>query len=239
MGSTAPQERGPVLPQGLGAVRALRMPGVASTTLEVRWIHRGPVPEEVIAWLGPFDAWVWQRQDRYLVDPPVPDLGVKIKDGVQLDLKGFRGSLGRLMIPGTGRGRLELWEKWSFPLHASALPPADAPAWLALDKTRRRRSFRIGAEGVVERPVEQAELPGCSVELTEVAIGERRWWTLALEANGDRETLETNLQATVARLFRGPSPDPKLLDLRHSMSYARWLAGSRSLRGLGSRADSS
>ena len=223
MRSRAPRDDAPAQVQGLGGFRASGKPARASTTLEVRWIHRGPVPEAMIAWLGPFAEWIERREDRYLVDPTVPDLGVKIKDAVQLDLKGFRGSQGTLTVPGAVRGRLELWEKWSFTLHASALPPEDAAGWLALGKTRLRRSFQVDDGDVVERPVDQAELPGCSIELTQVAIGRGLWWTLGLEATGDRDALERNLHATVARLFRTPSPDPKLLDLRHSASYPRWL----------------
>jgi hypothetical protein len=236
MGSTLSRHDASVQAQGLADLRTFGKPAHPSITLEVRWIRRGPVPEALIGWLGPFADWIERREDRYLVDPAAPELGVKIKAGVQLDLKAFRGSLGRLTVPG-GRGRLELWEKWSFPLHASALPPANATGWLALEKTRRRRSFGVGDNGVVERSVEQAELPGCSIELTQVTIGEGLWWTLGLEATGGPERLERNLHATIARLFREPSPDPKLLDLRHSMSYARWLHRDGVLHGRATRTD--
>ena len=225
MRSTMSRGHASVQVPDLGEFLVSGKPARASTTLEARWIHPGPVPEPMVAWLGPFDEWIERREDRYLVDPSVPDLGVKIRDAVQLDLKAFRGSVGRLTVPGGGRGHLELWEKWSFPLHASALPPADAAGWLALAKTRRRRSFQVGEDEALERPVDQAELPGCSIELTEVAIGEGRWWTLGLEATGGRETLERNLHATVRKVFREPSSHPKLLDLRHSQSYPQWLTG--------------
>ena len=66
-----------------------------SRTLEVRWIHPGRIPEAIIGWLGPFTDQIERREDRYLVDPSCPDLGVKIKGAVQLDLKAFRGSPGR------------------------------------------------------------------------------------------------------------------------------------------------
>jgi hypothetical protein len=102
----------------------------------------------------------------------VVDLGVRRRDAVQLDLKAFRGSLEVLKVSDAARGRLELWEKWSFPLQASFLPPADATGWLALEKTRRRRSFDVRDNELAERPVDDAEQPGCSIELTEVAIGE-------------------------------------------------------------------
>jgi hypothetical protein len=214
----------------LSEFRAFGTLARSSTTLEVRWIDLGSVPEAMVAWLGPFDDWIERREDRYLVDPSVSDLGIKIKDAVQFDLKAFRGSLGRLEVPGAGRGHLELWEKWSFPLHASALPPADAAGWLALEKTRRRRSFEVGEDEAMERPMTRAEQPGCSVELTEVAVGGERWWTLGIEATGGRETLERNLRATAKRVFRGPSPVPALLDLGSSMSYPQWLYSHGYLR---------
>jgi hypothetical protein len=223
MRSTASRDRATIRLPDLGELRAFGDPALASTTLEVRWIHRGPVPEAMISWLGPFADPIERRHDRYFVDPADPDLGVKIRDTALLDLKASRGSPGRLSVPGAGRGRLELWEKWSFPLHESAVASADDPGWLGLEKSRRRRSFSVGDDGVVERSVSEAALPGCSIELTQIAIGRGLWWTLGLEATGGRETLERNLRSTAARLFREPSPDPKLLDLRHSMSYPRWL----------------
>ena len=198
-----------------------------SRTLEVRWIHPGQVPEAMIGWLGPFTDQIERREDRYLVDPSCPDLGVKIKGAVQLDLKAFRGSPGELAVPGGGRGRLEIWEKWTFPLDGRPPPPSDASGWLTLRKLRRRRSFRLVEGRAVERPVSEAELPGCTVELTEVAVGEEMWWSLGIEAGGRSETLRAALDATVGSLFQGPSPDGIQLDLRDSMSYARWL-GTRS-----------
>ncbi len=227
MRSTMSRDHAAMQVPDLGAFRVFGKRAHASTTLEARWIYPGPIPEVMVAWLGPFDGWIERREDRYFVDPSASDLGVKIRDGVQLDLKAFRGGRGRLTVPTGGRGRLGLWEKWSFPLHASALPPADAVGWLALKKTRRRRSFEVDEDEAMERPVDQAALPGCSIELTSVAIGEKLWWTLGLEATGSAETLEQTLDATVRKVFRKPSPDPELLDLRHAMSYPWWLSRKR------------
>ena len=147
-------------------------------SLEVRWIYRGQIPHAALAWVGPFDAWIEQREDRYLVDPAAPELGVKIKGGTELDLKAYRGGLGVLDVPGGGRGRLQRWEKWLFPLSAVALPPADGASWVALWKTRHRRSFRMSGEGLVERPVTEAGLPGCSVEVSGFTVGGEAWWTI-------------------------------------------------------------
>jgi hypothetical protein len=82
------------------------VPSGGSTSLELRWIEFGAIPEAIFEWLGPFREWIEQREDRYLVDPCVRDLGVKIKGGIELDLKAPRGTLGHLSVPGGGRGRL-------------------------------------------------------------------------------------------------------------------------------------
>lgn len=198
-----------------------------SRTIEVRWIQAGPVPEAMFGWLGPFTDWIEQREDRYLADPSVPQLGVKIKGGIELDLKAFRGSPGELAVPGGGRGLVEVWQKWRFPLDAVSLPSIDGSGWLAIRKVRRRRSFHLAEGRVVERPVSEAELPGCSVELTEFDVGGEVWWTLGLEANGDPDALERSLRATAESLFRDPLPEGLRLDLGDSMSYARWLGTRR------------
>jgi hypothetical protein len=198
--------------------------GGGAISLEVRWILRGQIPHAVLAWVGPFDAWIEQREDRYLVDPAAPELGVKIKGGTELDLKAFRGDLGVLEIPGGGRGRLQRWEKWRFPLSTVALPAADGTSWVALWKTRHRRSFRMSGEELVERPVTEAGLPGCSAEVSGFTVGSDAWWTIALEAGGEAESLEPVLRATVAVLFRDPRPPGLSFELQDSTSYPRWLA---------------
>ena len=73
----------------------------------------------------------------------------------------------------------------------------------------------------------EAELPGCTVELTEVAVGEERCWSLGFEVHGGSEPLEATLHATVGSLLPGPPPDGIRLDLGDSMSYPRWLGASR------------
>lgn len=152
---------------------------------------------------------------------------MKIKGAILLDLKALRGSPGKLAIPEVGQGSLELWEKWSFPVDAAGRPPGNASSWLTVRKVRRRRSFRSSEGQVVERDLSEAERPGCTVELTEIAIDEGTWWSLGLETHGSSETLEAVLHATVESLFRGRPPDGIRLELDTSMSYPRWL-GTRS-----------
>jgi hypothetical protein len=193
-----------------------------SWSLEVRWIRPGRVPPAMVGWLGASEDLTERRVDRYLVEPLRPELSVKIRAGVRLDLKAFRGSQGDLEVPG-GTGRIEAWEKWTFPVGPGALASYDGSSWRSVAKLRRRRSFRMEDGEPVERSLEEAELEGCSIELTEFTVGRGTWWTVGLEATGSRDTLERDLQATARRMFDGTLPDGAGLELEASMSYARWL----------------
>ena len=192
-----------------------------SRSLEVRWIRRGPLPPALIDRFGPFRDPIEVRSDRYLVDPSTAGFGVKIRAGVQLDVKAYRGSPGRLRVPG-GDGRLELWEKWSLPLLATD-PEKDADGWITLEKTRRRRAFELTAGGLVERSVLEEIEPGCTFELTEVVGGGEVWWTLGLEASGAAGTLELSLRSCADLLLDRPLPDRIELPSSASMSYTRLL----------------
>ena len=67
-------------------------------------------------------ARVEAREDTYLLDPPLPGLSVKVRGGGALEVKVYRGSPGILEVADRARGRLEFWQKWSFPF--SPLSPS-------------------------------------------------------------------------------------------------------------------
>lgn len=205
-----------------------RRDAVFCRTLEVRWICRGDLPAGIIRWLGPFTAQIEQREDRYLVEPWLPDLSLKIRGGSRLDIKVLLAGRGDLPLAGGSRGHLELWEKRTFPLESGAAPPAGAPGWLRVRKLRRRRFFTLAGSRVIEEvPGDGDGPPGCSVELTTVLIGSDVWWTLGLEAAGPSDQLRMNLHLTAASLFRDPVPDGLRLGLTDSVSYVRWLGSQR------------
>jgi hypothetical protein len=182
-----------------GDIGSRARPGVeGAASLEVRWLSRGPVPHDALTWLGPFSEPIEERDDRYLATSS-EELGVKIRGGRQLDLKMFRGSPGELTISEAIRGRLESWERWSFPLTSTWVPPEDAVVWLTVRKRRSRRSFRVSPDLVEERPLREVEFPGCTLELTEVEVEGATWWTLGLEARGDLDSVEPALPPARSR----------------------------------------
>jgi hypothetical protein len=193
--------------------------------LEVRWIFDGPTPEGIVRWAGPFDGLIEDRDDRYLMGLPSMALGVKIRANTSLDAKTFRGSPGELSTPWGGHGRLEVWERRSFALDLDRVPSQGAAQWRTVSKVRRRRSFRVLDGRVIERSLADAELPGCTLELTDVFMDGRVWWTLALEASGaSSQVRDESLRRTTELLFADPAPGGVPFDLAHSMSYVRWLS---------------
>jgi hypothetical protein len=205
-------------PGGAGSDAAGRTSG-GVVSLEVRWIHPGRLPALLLERLEPFEAGIEVREDLYLVDPVLPDVSVKIRGGVQLDVKAFRHSPGRLSLPGGTRGRLELWERWSFPLAAVPQPLVAAADWTRVEKRRRRRSFAPADDGLVERPRANAVSRGCSLEVTEVSIDGAVWWTLGLEAVGPLDTLHRDLHAAAVTLIDDRLSARFGLHSRASMSY--------------------
>ena len=108
-------------------------------SLEVRWIFPGQLETAVAGWFGRFPAGLESREDAYLLFPHLRGLSVKLRAGGALDVKVYRGSPGILDVAGRARGRLESWEKWSFPfepLNAWQLYPTDL-------------EHRVGRESVI------------------------------------------------------------------------------------------
>jgi len=95
------------------------LPGSSVTegvrSLEVRWIFPGQLDAMVTGWLGRFPLGVDSREDSYLLDPDLHGLSVKVRAGGALEVKVYGGSPGILDVPGRARGRIQSWQKWSFP----------------------------------------------------------------------------------------------------------------------------
>src|SRR6266581_2463627 len=68
----------------------------AVRSLEVRWIFPGQPEAAVAGWFGRFPARVESREDRYLLDPQLRGLSVKVRGGGAREVKVYRGSPGTL-----------------------------------------------------------------------------------------------------------------------------------------------
>ncbi len=128
-------------------------------------------------------------------------------------------------MAGRARGRLESWEKWSFPCDPPGPGGGDLPGWRPVRKLIRRFPAASGQSVAGIRG--PGEGPRCEVELTEVSAGGQAWWTLGLEATGSASQLRTELEATAALVFARPLPGGMELAIDHSQSYLQWLTGGQ------------
>ena len=195
----------------------------AVRSLEVRWIFPGQLETAVAGWFGRFPARTESREDTYLLDPPLRGLSVKIRGGGALEVKAYRGSPGILEVAGRGCGRLESWQKWSFPFRPPSGATGDPPGWTAVRKRRRISSFTLASGPIVERAAGIGQQPRCEVELTEVHACGQDWWTLGFEATGPADLLRRELEATVALVFAHALPGSVEPGPDESRSYAEWL----------------
>jgi hypothetical protein len=189
-------------------------------SLEVRWILRGQVAGAVAGWFERFPAETMELEDAYLLDPYLPGLAVKVREGRALEVKMYRGSPGLLEVAGRARGRLESWQKWSFPHGPPRAGSGDPAAWRLVSKRRRIRWF---AQATGMRMPQRGEQPGCTVELTAVDLGGEPWWTLGFEAKGPADALRRDLDAAAALVFADALPGGVELGVDDSQSYVSWL----------------
>jgi hypothetical protein len=141
----------------------------------------------------------------------------------------YQGSPGILEIPGRARGRLESWDKWSFPGGPVGQGDAELPGWRPVRKLIRRFGLASGQDGArVQEPGPQA---GCEVELTEVRVPGQSLWTLGFEATGPVSLLPRHLEATAAHVFAQALPSGAELGTDDSPSYAQWLSGGQQPSG--------
>jgi len=195
----------------------------AVRSLEVRWIFPGQLAAAVAGWFGRFPAGTESREDTYLLDPQLRGLSVKVRGSGALEVKVYRGSPGILDLPGRARGRMESWQKWSFPFSRLCLDSGDPAGWRPVRKRRRISRFSLASGRVVARGPGLGREPGCEVELTEVRTGGQDWWTLGFEATGPAGLLRSALQATAALVFAHALPGDVEPGPEQSRSYAEWL----------------
>ena len=193
-------------------------------SLEVRWIFPGQLEAAVAGWFGRFPARVESREDRYLLDPQLRGLSVKVRGGGALEVKVYRGSPGILEVPGRARGRLESWQKWSFPCGPLSLDSVDPAGWRPVSKRRRISRFALASGRIVAPPQGLGGEPGCEVELTAVRTRGQDWWTLGFEATGPADLLRGELEATAALVFAQVLPGGVAPGPDDSRSYAGWLS---------------
>ena len=192
-------------------------------SLEVRWIFPGQLETAVAVWFERFPAESQSREDTYLVDPQLRGLSVKVRGGAALEVKVYGGSPGILNLAGRARGRMESWQKWSFPVRPLGQDRGDLPGWRPVRKRRRISRFSLASGPIATQATGLGQEPRCAVELTEIFTPEQDWWTLGFEATGQEDALRSVLHATAALVFAQAMPGSAEPGPDESSSYLEWL----------------
>jgi hypothetical protein len=193
-------------------------------TLEARWIFPGQLETAVARWFGRFPTTMESREDIYLLNPDLRRLSVKVRAGCVLEVKEYQGSPGILHVAGRASGRMEYWQKWSFPFSPLSRDGRNPPGWRPVHKRRWVSQFSLaggriaaGARGLAGETV-------CPAELTAVRTDGQPWWSLGFEATGPAGLLRSALEATATLVFAQPLPDGLEPGMDESRSYAEWLS---------------
>ena len=192
-------------------------------SLEVRWIFPGQLETAVAGWFGQFPAETEEREDIYLLNPHLSGLSVKVRAGRVLEVKAYRGSPGVLHVAGRASGRLQSWQKWSFPFSPLSQDSGDLPGWRPVRKRRRISRFSVASDRIIDGAWGRAGEAGCAVELTAVGAAGQAWWSLGFEATGPADLLHNELEATGRLVFAQALPDGLKPVMAESRSYAEWL----------------
>jgi hypothetical protein len=193
-------------------------------SLEVRWIFPGQMKAAVAAWFGRFPAEMESREDSYLLDPRWRGLSVKVRGGRTLEVKMYQGSPGILEVADRARGRMESWQKWSFPSGPLSHDYGDPACWRPVGKRRRISRFALASGRIVTHAAAPVHEPRCDVELTEIRTPGQESWSLGFEATGPADVLHSALEGTAALVFAQALPGDVEPGPDESRSYIEWLA---------------
>jgi hypothetical protein len=196
--------------------------------MEVRWFCEGTVSSEVWEWFQQGEQEPEEqatRIDYYLRLPNTDFLGIKLREG-KIEIKQRHCQHGVIHFHKRIAGMVEHWRKWSFELAKvnDELPSIVTPAslWIGVSKRRKLRKYRLTANKVVVAASAQ-EHPdqGCGMELTNISVEGKDWWSLGFEAFGDEAILQETL-LLVAKQVLAVS-EPPILNATDSCSYPKWL----------------
>jgi len=221
--------------------------GMPYASREVRWFVDHTVDNSAILkdWIeqkDPFDkdghflkAGIWkgrldEKPDVYALVSGADDIGIKWREG-ELQIKGRRENIGVQSFEGGARGYVEQWLKWSYnspDIRAAFLPWFDpdaerGPRIIPATKTRALRKIHVDGLGkLAEVSVDAFPDRAVNVELTELKVFDKSYWSIGVEAFPD----DSNMAAAfyeVTSQFLSQLRDVQL-DTGNSQSYPVWLS---------------
>jgi hypothetical protein len=198
---------------------------VELSTVEARWFSSGLCPQAVVSWFhaGPLVSQSERRTDEYLALPGRHDLRVKLRAGLQIDIKQRTALVAGVALPAAFDGWVEAWTKWSFPLQADQ-DQRLGRAWTRVEKVRWSRLYEVTPAAVRAAPFGRLVPAGCAAELVTIRVGRHQAWGFGFEAFGEADTLDRVLAAGAGALVADTPADDVAFTRDDSYSYPAWLS---------------
>ncbi|MGE5656653.1 MAG: hypothetical protein ACM37W_08560 [Actinomycetota bacterium] len=194
---------------------------------ELRWFSSGTLPKAIAQWfeqdsLGGYLSPPEEREDLYLLIPSCDYLGVKVRQK-GLEVKWRQAQLNPARYGNHWEGKAEKWLKWVCADTFTPISPEIVATgqWISVKKKRWQRLYQVSPEGLTPVPVEAPIPQGCSVEITQLSMNQKAWWSLAFEAFGHENSLMDSLEMVAnwaSKSYQGPK-----LKADHAYSYPSWL----------------
>lgn len=192
---------------------------------EIRWFFPGEPGRELESWFRQSftRVAVGRRTDLYLLGTGEA-LNIKLREG-RLEIKQRGRTEAGFKVNSRVTGRRESWVKWPFDLAAedlalpSAVPPTES--WLPVNKNRLLRTFIPEMAEITETQAGSFPVRGCNAELTFLEVSGAPWYTVGLEAFGEKADRSGLLHSVADYFF--DRDFPLILNQESSYGYAAWI----------------
>lgn len=204
-------------------------------TLEMRWFLKGQLPADLHSWFTeattlPLESET--RADWYLCLPN-RNLGIKLRQG-NLEIKRRLEKQGRSKLAKRVRGKLEQWVKWHFAIEVGSDFAFDFSSghstfqhsglWLRVNKKRWCKHYTIAANGKLKQVESMQQAKGCTLELSELQVGDQIWYSLCFEAPYEaKDPVEAVATVELLRAIVETELEFPTLKARYSFGYPDWL----------------
>ena len=190
-------------------------------TTEVRWFYEGKLPDPVADWFYHFNPVIQQpRTDYYLNFTERARVGIKLREE-NIQIKTRISAFESLRYLLNVAGEAAKYERWSFPVVGNEewITLINRPdVWIPVKKMRRMMRFTLDGGYPDQIEMEESADNGCEVELSQVEVTGKAYWSLAFESFGP--TAEVNLEKTVWDIFENQAC-PVSFEKERSFGYAR------------------
>ena len=212
------------------------------TSLELRWIFEGKIPEHVEKWFykgleSNGDPKEPPYEDIYLFNPEVDYSSVKFRED-KLDIKWRRNSFQINLEERKNKisGIVEGWVFWEWKEKKTAdeikefMDDKKKHPWLKVNKERSRIRYGInGNEDGSLKPTKDGKNANCSIELVKLQIKKNKknlsWWSLGLDLFAGKKVSDDegrDMKAITEFLLKDyPTENDNDLNSTHSYGYPK------------------